>query len=169
MVKNIIFVVLASFVGLMLFAPKKSLYYLLEKELEKSNIVISDEKISQNPVGLKIEDGKLYVDNTYIGNLESLSLLTTVAYNNIRVQEFKPNESIKKMMPISVTDANITYALWNPMEVTISIVGDVGRVKGGLNILEKKIHLRFLDSKRVAPIRQYLNKDESGWYYEQTL
>jgi hypothetical protein len=120
-------------------------------------------------VGLKLENGKLYFEGIYIGDIKLISLISLIAWNRLSIKDFIPSEDLRKTMPLSISDANITYAVWNPLEISIDVEGDIGRVKGKLNFLDKKVRLKFLDKNRIAPIRRYLNKDKDGWYYEQTL
>jgi hypothetical protein len=169
MVKKTLIIILAFFIGLLVFAPKKSLYYLLEGELKNNAIVLSDENISTNPFGLKISNAKVYVENTYIGDIKEISLLTLLFYNDISIIEFEPTESIKKMLPISIKKADILYAIWNPLEVKISLDGSMGKADGKLDLAEQKIIIRFEKGANIAPIREYLKKDQNGWYYEQNL
>ena len=169
MVKKSLVIILATIIGLLVFAPKRSLYYLIEQELQKNGVVLSDEEISQNPFGLTISKAKVYVENTYIGDIKEISLLTLLLYNSLSLEGFEPTESIKRMLPISIKKANALYAIWNPLAVDISLEGSMGKAKGELDLAQQKIIIRFEKGAKIAPIREYLKKDKNGWYYEQSL
>ena len=169
MVKKTIIIILSAIIALLVFAPKKNLYYFLEGELKKSGIVLSDETITESPIGLNISNAKVYVENTYIGDIKDISILTLLAYNRVTVTGFNPTESIKKMLPISVDKAEMEYVVSNPMEVSILIEGSMGKATGKVDLAQQKVIIRFEDARKVAPIRSYLKKDKDGWYYEQNL
>jgi hypothetical protein len=169
MVKKGLIIFLSVIVALVVFAPKKSLYYLLESELQKNGVVLSDENISENPIGVTISNAKVYVENTYIGDIQEISLLTLLFYNDVTLTNFIPTQSIKRMLPISVDSAKINYAIWDPLKVSIFIQGSMGIAQGEIDITEQKIILRFNKDANIAPIRGYLKKDQNGWYYEQNL
>ncbi len=107
-------------------------------------MVISDEIVIPNPVGLKLENGKLYFEGIYIGDIKLISLISLIAWNRLSIKDFIPSEDLRKTMPLSISDANITYAVWNPLEISIDVEGDIGRVKGKLNFLDKKVRSKVL-------------------------
>jgi len=169
MVKKVILIFLAVFIASLVFAPKKDLYFLLEKELQKNGVVLSDEKIDSNLFGLDITDTKVYVENTYIGDIKNISLLTLLIYSDIDILEFNPVDSIKRVFPLAIKRAKVNYAIWNPFEVKISIDSSVGKINGFIDLNKRRVLLRFLDKNRVHSIRTYLKRDKNGWYYEQSF
>jgi hypothetical protein len=169
MVKKSLLIILTGLIAILIFAPKKSLYFLAEKELQKNGIVLSDETIKSNPVGLTISNAKVYVENTYVGDIKEVSILTLFIYSNIDILDFKPVKAIEKMFPLSIQKANINYAIWNPLEVKITVNSSMGEIKGKIDLSKRRLILRFLDRSKIRPIRSYLRRDKSGWYYEQSF
>ena len=169
MVKKTLLTTLVALVAILMFAPKVNLYFLLEQELQKNGIVLSNEKVESKLFGLDISNAKVYVENTHIGDVKDISILTLLLYNSIDIFEFTPVKSIQKMFPLSIKEAHINYAVWNPLEVKISADSSVGKIEGRVDLQNRKVMLRFLDKNRIGPIRNYLRRDKSGWYYEQSF
>ncbi len=116
MVKKILLSSIIAILATVMFAPKKSLYYLLESELQKNGIVLSNENLSTNPFGLSIQNSSFYIENTHVGNIESISITMLLLYNAVTISNFNPTESVKKMVPISISEIDVKYAIWNPLE-----------------------------------------------------
>ncbi len=62
------------FVSLIYFFPKDNLYFLLEKELEKNKIIIANEKIDFNFIGLSLKDFDLYYDGIKVAKVENFDI-----------------------------------------------------------------------------------------------
>ncbi len=81
------------------FLPKQNLYYILEQELNKYNIVISNEKIIPQLVGLRLENGLIYVKGINIAKLDNVNIFLNsidisskeIGYANGKVDIFNQN------------------------------------------------------------------------------
>ena len=60
---KIILYIFTFIFALFLFLPKEYLYNLLEKQLEKNSIIISNEKRDEKLFGLDILNGDIYYEN----------------------------------------------------------------------------------------------------------
>ncbi len=169
MVKKIALIVFSSLIALLIFAPKENLYFLLEKELQKNKIVLSQEELKPKPLGLEISNAKVYIENTYIGNIKTISILTLLVYSDIDILEFKPIKSIEKIFPLIVHRATINYTLWNPTQIKINVKSSMGKIDGRVDLIKKRVIFRFKEIKNITPIRSYLKRDKNGWYYEQNF
>jgi hypothetical protein len=171
MVKKIFFSTILVLVATVIFAPKKSLYYFLESKLESSGIILSNEILDPNPLGLTVKEGNLYMEGTHIADIESISIVTLLLYNGMTVSNLNPTDDIKKIVPMSISEIDFKYVVWNPLKISIKISGDVGDVDGEVDLIEKRLTLRFKNGIRNAPslLRRKLRKDENGWYYEKAL
>lgn len=66
--------ILVFIVTFLFFLPKQNLYFLLEKELYKHEIVISDEKFSSNLFNFEFTDATLYIKGVDIALLNKVNL-----------------------------------------------------------------------------------------------
>jgi hypothetical protein len=71
--KYILFVVFFFF-SFLLFLPKLNLYFALEKQLKKYDLIISDEKFISTLTGFELRDAKIYVKGVDIATVKSLKV-----------------------------------------------------------------------------------------------
>lgn len=69
------------FFALLVFVPKQNVYYLVEKELKRYNVVISNEEFSSQLLGFTLKDASLYVNDVNIAKLNNVRL----SLNNINI------------------------------------------------------------------------------------
>ncbi len=71
--KTISYIVLFCFT-LLYFLPKQSLYFLAEYELNKYDVIISDEKFKSNIDGIELEDAIIYIKGVNIAKLDKVNI-----------------------------------------------------------------------------------------------
>ncbi len=73
LLKLIAFMVLFCFTFL-LFFPKQNLYFLVEKELKKYDIVISDEIFLSQFLGFELQDAFLYIKGVKVAKIDNAKI-----------------------------------------------------------------------------------------------
>ncbi len=76
MKKVLRFLLLSLFfiITLIYFFPKENLYFLIEEELQKEKIVISNESINFDFIGFSLEDFDLYYDGIKIAKIDDFDI-----------------------------------------------------------------------------------------------
>ncbi|MCK4441669.1 MAG: hypothetical protein KAU90_06660, partial [Sulfurovaceae bacterium] len=97
MVKKIIGGFFLLLIFLVIFAPKQHIYYLLEKELAKNDIVISHEKFSDNLLGLSITDADIYVKGIKMAHIKSFNLDIFFLYNKLTIDSISTDKGIQNI------------------------------------------------------------------------
>ena len=59
---------------LLVFIPKENIYFLIEKELNKYDIVLSDELFKSTLIGFSLKNANLYVKGVKITKLDSVNI-----------------------------------------------------------------------------------------------
>jgi len=152
---------------LWLFAPKQELYYMLEKELNKNGIVISDEKFKDTLYGLEISDAKLFVKGIEMAKIKSFTLNIFFFYNTLNIESIKTDSGIHNLAPKSIDGVTALFNILNPTEVTLGGVGSFGEASGAFNLAELKLLIRVDKAKDIKTFRKFLKKDKKGYYYEK--
>ncbi len=80
---------------LLIFAPKQEIYYKIEKELQKNDIVISNEKFSDNLWGLSIKDADIFVKGIKVAKVKSLDLNIFFLYNKLSIEQITTDKAIQ--------------------------------------------------------------------------
>jgi len=181
MVKKVFFGLFLFLFFLLVFAPKQELYYKLEHVLkDKFNITIDGEKFIEEPFGFSISDAHIYLEDLHIADIKFLDLKIFYIYDKLeldsitldknlqetarRVKELAIFKSISKIDKLKVT-----FSILKPYKIAIDINGSFGDIKGGLYFNPNRIFLRVVNPKDISSIRQFLDKDAEGLYYEKPL
>jgi hypothetical protein len=167
MVKKIIAVLLLLPIFLLLFAPKEELYYLLESELEKNDIVISNEKFSNTLFGLTITDADIYIKGINMAKIKSLNLNLFLLYNNLTIESIETDRGIHNIVPKSIDSITATFSILKPYKIAVESIGSFGSTVGGYYIGKNKLFFRLKEEKNISSFKKFLKKDTEGLYYEK--
>jgi hypothetical protein len=155
--------------ALLLLAPKKELYFALEKRLEPQGILLGDEKIQPHLLSLDIEGVHLYYQGIDIGRVGKIAITPYLLVNRIVLEDFSPAKGLEPLQDLAIQRATVLYRLWHPRILLIRAEGTFGSVRGKFDLSQHKLFLRWTRMGSIQTIRPYLKKDEEGWYYEQTF
>jgi hypothetical protein len=153
----------------MIFTPKRELYYLLEEQLMKYDVVINNEYIEEGLFLLHINHPDIYVKGIELAKIDKIDIFSLLIYSSVEADGITTDSSLKKLIPTKVTTIKVTYQLSDPLKVSISIVGDFGKADGYLYINEDRVRLNISESKDITRLKNLLQKDDKGWYYETAL
>jgi len=167
MVKKFIGGFFILLIFLVIFAPKQRIYYLLEDKLAKEGIVISNEKFSDNLLGLSIKDADIYVKGIKMAHVASLDLDIFFLYNRLTINSVHTDRGIQNIVPKSIDNITAVFSIIKPYKIAIEGVGSFGEVKGGVYLNMNKIFLRLPKTKDISTFRRFLKKDKEGLYYEK--
>lgn len=160
--------------ALMYFTPKTSLYYMLEKELKKHEVIISNEKVSDKGFSLDIKDATIYVKGIDSANVELTNVKLFTLYNTIKIKNIELSSVASTMIPLKIDALNLSYSIFNPLKVTAEGSGGFGEAKASFHILERALNLKVKPSntmlKNYAKSMKKLKKNEDGSYsYDKTF
>ena len=169
MVKRIFGGFFLALILLWLFSPKQELYYLLEKELKKKHIIISNETFKDKWIGFEISNADIYIEGAKMAKIEKLTFNFFLFYNSIDIKTIKINDAFKNMAPNMINHVNATYSVLKPLKAKLIANGSFGVMNGEVDIVKRKINLRFPVAKDIKTFKRFLRKDKiKGWYYEKT-
>ena len=166
LVRNIIIFILAVLIGLVIFMPKSSLYYYLEKQLEKNGLVIYNEKISDKIVYFKLNSANISYQGADIAQVGSLKVTPLIVYNQIEAKNIDLVGMAKQFLNIDIESLKATHSALKPYLIKISAQGSFGLANGYANLKQRVIHMDITEAKDLNSIKKYLKRGEKGWYYE---
>jgi len=170
MVKRIVGGFFLSIILLWLFAPKQELYYLLEKELKKQDIIINNEKIKDTWIGLNITNAEIYVKGIKIATVDELKFYAFFLYDKLTIKKIDVDDSLANVAPKSVDEIELVYSILDPEHIQIKGLGSFGTIDGYFTPWTKHIKIHFPVAKDIKPFRKFLKKDEEGvWKYETII
>ena len=167
MVRRIIGGFFLSILLLWLLAPKEELYYFLEKELKKNDIIISNETVKDIWFGFIIENADIYVKGAKMVQLSKLQLNIFFLYNTLTVENIETNEAIHNVAPKDIGNAMVKYSVLDPLKITIDAQGSFGVATGAVTPIDRKVKILLPVAKDIKVFKKFLEKDkEEGWKYE---
>lgn len=166
--------VLFFILALMYFTPKTSLYFMLEKELKKQDLIISNEKVYDNGFSLSLEDATLYVKGIDSAVIKETDVKLFVLYNTININDVTLTDVAGSFIPLEIENINITYSVLNPLNISIDAKGGFGEVSGGVSIVDKKLHLNLIPSevmkkKHKTTMRQLKKQEDGSYSYDKNF
>ena len=167
MVKRIIGGFFLLLLLLWLFAPKVELYYLLEKNLKKEGIIISNESLQDTWFGLSIKNADIYVKGANMVHINELKLNIFFFYNTLHIKTLTTDAIVHNVAPKEIEDVSITYSILKPLKATLKGIGSFGTVEGQVELIKKHVTVLFPVAKDIRAFKKFLTKDAKGvWKYE---
>ncbi|SFV56930.1 hypothetical protein MNB_SV-10-477 [hydrothermal vent metagenome] len=168
-VKKALLIFFVVWFALVLFMPKRNLYYRVEQELAAQDIKINEGKISEGVFTLDIEHAVVYVKGIDLIHVEHAGFLSLLFYNSLTLKGIKLDDSLTNMMPTKLDEVRLSYAVWSPGHVSVAGKGPFGAFKGNIDLLQRKIHLDFTKSTKLGVLKRQLKKGKQGLYYETSF
>jgi len=167
MVKRIIGGFFLLIILLWLLSPKQELYYLLEKELKKNDIIISNETVKDTWYGVKLLDAEIYVKGAKMAEVSELQLNIFFLYNTLTIKNIRLNEAIHNIAPKHIEETDIQYSILDPLHIKMNSLGSFGVLEGKIAFMDRNISIVFPVAKDIKAFKKFLKKDTTGeWKYE---
>lgn len=160
--------------ALVAFMPKESFYFLLEKELQKFEVVISNEQVKEHLLSLELTNLEITLKEIDTAKVKSANITLLAFYNSVRFSDIELSSLVEAYVPPHIEDVELHYTLLNPLEVTAEIVGDFGEASVAFSLLERELKAvvnpsKLMQSKYKKSMRRF-KKDENGEYiYAKTF
>lgn len=160
--------------ALVALTPKESFYFLLEQELQKYDVIVSNESLEDKLLSLGVENLEITtkgIDSARVANGEIMLLLF---YNSINLQDIMISSLVDAYAPSKVDTLHVDYTIFNPLVVSAKGEGDFGQAHAEFHLLDRELKLFINPSKlmlsRYEKSMRMLKKDENGEYiYAKTF
>jgi hypothetical protein len=155
--------------ALLVFMPKKEIYYFFEKELLSHKIQINEKRIDTSMFSLNIYDATIYVKGVKIATVKELNFFTVLFYSKITLSDLQFDRILKKKIPQTVEHLGLYQTIISPITLPLDLNGSFGEVEGEISLATRKLFLQFINVGKVETIQKSLKKNDRGWYYEKTF
>ena len=169
MVKKALLFMVLVWLGIVLFMPKESLYFTLEKVLAKEGIEINESRIDEGLFTLTLEHPVLYMHGIPVATIERIRFFTLLFYTAVEADGISVDSSLKNYFPEKVDTLDATHLLLYPLSVSISGKGDFGTVSGKIDLATHKVHIDVPEPQKLGTLKRQLKKNKEGWYYETSF
>ncbi len=134
-----ILIVIVFLISLLIFLPKENLYNLAEKELQRQNIIISNELRKEKSFGLDINGAEVYYDGIYTAFVKEINLTSFLFYTSINLDSIRISKDFENMLPSKIKNIKLIHSLSTFNKVLIRANGEFGEFKGEVLLFERKI------------------------------
>ena len=169
-----IFLAIFAIYAILFFMPKENLFYQLEKLLAKENLFIAGEKITDKPLGIKLDDLEIIYGNVDVGDIKNIDFDFYLVKNVLHVKGVSLKSNSFKFIPKYIDDLIFSYSILSPKNIKIQSKGDVGNIIGYFDLVKQTLHVELkTDKKSRSRYRDILKKfkpNKKGVYiYEKTF
>ncbi len=164
MVRNILIILLLLPLAVMIFMPKKELYYLMEHKLKEQNIVISGETLKEGLLSLTIENPVVYIGGAPLAKAEKITLWSLLVYTRLDARELLVAEGLPAELKFQSVGAR--YSIVSPTNIYLEGLGSLGTIEGNVDLLDRTVQIVIPEDAEVAALSKYLKKGDKGWVYE---
>jgi hypothetical protein len=166
MVKKIVLFLIVLPWLLWAFAPKKELYYWVEKQMAAQGIVLANERIGTTPIGLSIDHADLYAKGVKVATIDHASLWSLLLYTRGGAQRITLDPTLAKMLPGGVKSITATHSIARPTVIALSIDDPRLSAVGSIDLRTRTLTLTFAKAPAEG-LKRYIHKTKGGWVYEQ--
>lgn len=155
-------------VALILFTPKSSIYYLLEQNLKKFNVVISKEQLKESPLSLNITNANISINAIDSAIINECDITLLLFYNKLLFSNIKLSSIVETYLPSKISSLEIDYSVLHPFILKANAEGDFGEVSTVLYFLDKSASVILKPSKNMVSnyknSLRYFKKNKKGEY-----
>lgn len=177
MVKNLSITlgyILFFLLSLMYFTPKVTLFYLLEKELQKYDVVVSNEILIDNGFSLNVNDGSVFAKSIESAKIKEANIKIFGIYNSVNLNEIRLSNAAASFVPLYIDEFNVRYSIFNPLNVKAYAIGEFGEAEASFSILDMALHVDVEPSAKMQKeyknsMRQLSKSEDGGYSYDKTF
>ena len=169
MVKKALLLLLLLWIGMIVFMPKESLYYALEKRLAHEGIEINEEQIEEGMFSLTLKHPVIYVEGIQVATVKKIRVYTLLFYTSIKAENIAVEKSLHRYVPSKVEKVWLIHTLLHPLGVSVTAKGGFGTITGMIDLKKRNVHLDVTNPEKLGMLRGQMKKNKKGWYYETSF
>ncbi|RBQ31946.1 hypothetical protein CRU92_04040 [Arcobacter sp. FW59] len=160
-----IYIIFSIFIFMFLL-PKELIYNLVEKELEKHKIVVSDESINEK-FSLDILDANIFYEGINIAKVNRANFLSFLIYSKFDIENIKLEDKFKNFIPDEIEKISFQYNILTFNKIYVKANGKFGELEAEISIFDKVVNIELNasnDMKKLALIRYFKYENERYKY-----
>jgi len=169
MVKNILISLLLAWFAILMFMPKKQLYYKLERELARQDIVLNEKSIDEGIFSLVLNQPSVYVKGIKVATLDSINFFTLLFYTKVNLQKFLLDDALKESLPVDIDKMTVSHAPWHIKELRVDANSSIGKIIGNIDLSKRSLRVDINTTNDLGMLKSELKQDAEGWYYETSF
>ncbi len=160
--------------SLMYFAPKISMYYFLEKQLQNYELIISNEECIDTGYALDIKHATVSLKSIDAAKIAEINIKIFAFYNSINVNDIYLSSMASSFVPLKIENVNIVYSVIDPTNILATSYGEFGEIDAKFDLLEMKFRAiltpsKLMLSKYKNTLRKFKKLKTGGYLYEKNI
>jgi len=160
--------------SVLIFLPKENLYFLLEKELAKQDIFISNETISTGLFSIELEDAVVTYEGIEVAKIIRSDFELFLLYDKVELKEIELSSLISNYWPSKIENVVVTYSVIDPVNIHAVAEGTFGQIVAEYSLEDSRVSVVLKPSKLIfkkyRSTLRYFKKSKDGEYtYEKSL
>jgi len=168
-VKRGLLLFLLLWVGVIVFMPKESLYFALEKHLAKEGIEINEAEIEEGMFGIILKQPIIYIEGIKVARVKTIRMYTLLFYTSIKATNIEIEKGFRRYVPSKIEKIWLIHTLLHPLEASVTAKGSFGTITGMIDLKKHKVHLDVTNPEKLGILQRQIKKDKKGWYYETSF
>lgn len=163
---KVLFALALLWITLIIFMPKKSLWYEAEALLLKRSVVFHDESLQSRMFGLDISQAQLYLGPIYAARIASIDLTILGIYNRMVLHDLFVGTELQTLKGLHIKEAVLRYWPWG--DVSVEAKGNFGTLAGFVDLEKHRVELDVMPTKWLKGqplIMSRLKKRAKGYHF----
>lgn len=170
---KLIFLPILFIFSLLVFLPKEQMYNLLEEELAKKSIIVSNELREEKTFNLNISGAEVFYDGLNVSFISNIDFDFYLLKNSVNAKNIRISDSFSSFVPSKINTFDLEYSILNFNKVSINSKGEFGEFIGQVNLFDRKIVGELKPSSimknRYRNVLNQFKLVEGKYTYEQSF
>ena len=159
----------AFIVFFIIFLPKESFYNLLEKELEKSQIVVSNETKNEKLFSFSVLNADIFYQKIIMAKVDDVTFKTYLFQTKVIFKNINFLDTLSSFAPTPINEVIFEHSILDFNKINIKSSGTFGEVNGNINILKREIRIELnasaLMKNSYSKLLRYMKLENERYVY----
>jgi hypothetical protein len=153
-----------------IFLPKESFYNLLEKELEKNQIVVSNETEKENLFSFSVLNADIFYQGINIAKVDDITFNTYILQTKVTIKNINFLDTLSSFAPTPITEVVLEHSILDVNKINIKSNGTFGELSGNIDILKREVKIELnasaLMKNSYSKLLRYMKFENERYIYE---
>jgi len=159
----------AFIVFFIIFLPKESFYNLLEKELEKSQIIVSNETKKEKLFSFSVINADIFYQGINMAKVDDVTFKTYLFQTKVIFKNINFLDTLSSFAPTPINEVIFEHSILDVNKINIKSSGTFGEVSGNINILKREIRIELnastLMKNSYTNLLRYMKLENERYVY----
>jgi hypothetical protein len=160
----------AFIVFFIIFLPKESFYNLLEKELEKNQIVVSNETKKEEIFSFSVLNADIFYQGINMAKVDDITFKTYLFQTKVDIKNINFLDTLSSFAPTPINEVILEHSVLDINKINIKSSGTFGELNGKINILKREVKIELnastLMKNSYGNLLRYMKFENERYIYE---